>query len=46
MSYGISAFAEEEYAAELIVGDGDIVDLQPTNNVEEFCVIACTGSNV
>lgn len=46
MSYGISAFGEEEYAAELITGDGDISDLQPHANVEEFCVITCSGSNV
>lgn len=46
MSYGISAFAEEEYAAELITGDGDISDLEPQPNIEEFCVITCIGANI
>lgn len=46
MSYGISAFGEEEFAAELITGDGDIDEFQPVNNVEEFCVIACSSSGI
>lgn len=46
MSYGISAFGEEEYAAELITGDGDISDLQPTPNVEEFCINTCSTAGI
>lgn len=44
--YGGYSFGEMEYAGADITSDGDITDLEPHANVEEFCVIACTGSNV
>lgn len=43
--YGVCAFGTPAYGAECLEIEPFEVD-QPDNNIEEFCIITCSGSSI